>query len=143
MSKPGYIQIRNSDARAEQLRRIEALTGASGPSAVVDFALAYTLAGLQPRATGELKRIDVRYSRDAIFGDADPVAEGIDVDASLAEYERQIAAMLQDQYPEADFSVVPGNGSIQVNHNHGHIEIDHIQAEIEAVWERWDWLRYK
>ena len=46
-----FIQIRNSDARAEQVRRIEALTGARGPSAVVDFALAYTLAGLQPRAT--------------------------------------------------------------------------------------------
>jgi hypothetical protein len=61
MGKPNYIQIRSSDARAEQVRRIEALTGARGPSAVVDFALAYTLAGLQPRAENRMSRSVEEY----------------------------------------------------------------------------------
>lgn len=64
-----HITLRNTDQRTAQIEALERLTGLTGPAAVVDFALATTLAHYQ---TQEIRKMTTRtmVARGSEWGEA-------------------------------------------------------------------------
>lgn len=85
--------------------------------------------------------IRVRYTEDSLFGNVDPAAEAIDVDASLDKYNEMVQAAVAAEYPGSKISVGPGERArVIVDDDDDSYDALHI-ADIEArIWADWEWI---
>lgn len=146
MPRPGYLSL-PIKPRQPQLDLLCRRTGidlsAHGAyTRAIDFALAYTMAGL----TGDEPMYPINHIRyeydtdtDALFGpDAD--LRAYDIPASCAEYARLVAIALEEAYPDASAIVEPGTGALSIDSDTDHDQIPNGRQIIHDVWESYDWL---
>lgn len=135
-----HWSIRKTDRRVEQVARLGRATGLGEDfSAIVDYALSYTIAR-QETEMDEIKSIEIVVTEDALFGNATP-AEEYNVKASIEAYCTDLANHLYDKYPRARIEVEAGVlDSVRVNGQSDHVEVDVVKELSDRVWNAETWL---
>ena len=135
-----HWSIRKTDRRVEQVARLGRATGLGEDfSAVVDYALSYTIAR-QETEMDEIKSIEIVVTEDALFGNATP-AEEYNVKASIEAYCTDLANHLYDKYPRARIEVEAGVlDSVRVNGQSDHVEVNVVKELSDRVWNAETWL---
>ncbi len=136
-----HWSIRKTDRRVEQVARLGRATGLGEDfSAVVDYALAFTISRQEAREMDEIKSIEIVVTEDALFGNATP-AEEYNVKASIEAYCTDLANHLYDKYPRARIEVEAGVlDSVRVNGQSDHVEVDVVKELSDRVWNAETWL---
>ena len=135
-----HWSIRKTDRRVEQVARLGRATGLGEDfSAVVDYALSYTIAR-QETEMDEIKSIEIVVTEDALFGNATP-ADEYNVKASIEAYCTDPANHLYDKYPRARIEVEAGVlDSVRVNGQSDHVEVNVVKELSDRVWNAETWL---
>ena len=134
--------LRLTDTRAAQVAALERLTGLAGVAAVVDFALATTLAQYRTQEVAmDTTEILYQYEADdaAMFGPDADLSE-VNTQASYNAYEDAVQAALKAAYPGARISVQSGPSRLRINWHTDHDDIPVVEHIIHEVWESWAWL---
>ena len=146
MSRPDYWQIRKTEPRVRHMAAIGAALGIdpderAGAMRIVEFALAQTYLGLaQQTGQEESMEIRVEFSQDSLFGDVDPATEGIDANASAAQFAQALQDELQSNYPTADITVEESiNDRVSVDGMFDHTEVPWIEEAIGQLWQDDSW----
>ena len=143
MANSEIFTIRMTPNRTAQLSAVEQRTGLQGLAAVIDFALATTLAHYEQEvvAMDTIDSILVQSMPDDAgqFG-ADADLSDIDVAASYAAYDAAIFDALTTEYPGAEVVVRDGADCIEVNSRRDHAEIPWIEKLIHEAWSAWEWV---
>ena len=140
---PTHWSIRRTEAREAQVAAIERATGLHGVAAVVDHALATTLAqhNTEVRTMEKITEILYQYEADdaAMFGPDAEIGE-VDTRASYNAFEDAVQKALKAAYPTARISVQSGPSKLRVNWMTDTEEVSVVEDIIHEVWESWNWL---
>lgn len=138
--------IRQTRQRRSQIHKVEQITGLDGYSAVVDFALSYTIANLaqtgKEGTVTEKTQIKVEYSADALDN------EGVLTNQQISDYAESLHDYIAQNYPGAEIDVVLGiRNQVDVyvaptdDLDHDYAAESRIGADVEQLiadhWQPW------
>ena len=85
------------------------------------------------------KHIEVGYSTDSLFGNDPDTVAGVDVPASIDQYNEMLITAIRAEWPTADIEVECGdNDYTRINGRADTIEVADLGEIISRVWESWD-----
>ena len=146
MPRSEYWQLRKSPSRNLHVETIGTILGIDpdargGTARIIEFALADCYLRLaRGKEREESMEIRVEFSQDSLFGDVDPAMEGIDANASAAQFAQALEDELQSNYPTADITVEESiNDRVSVDGMFDHTEVPWIEEAIGQLWQDDSW----
>lgn len=86
-------------------------------------------------------QIVIQYSDDGLFGDGDPVAEDINVQASHTRFEEMVEAAVKSVFTDADIEFEYGiNDSHSVDSRQDSDDAAAVGDIMHEVWNGWAWV---
>lgn len=128
--------IRAPERTWEQIAELADLFGTQSAAIIVAVDRLYQAEIKQE----EHMHIRVEYSEAALWGSADPEAEGIDERASASRFGDMLLARLRQGYPAADIDVEQSiNDRHMVDGREDTDDAADVGEIIQEVWSSWEW----